>query len=446
MTFRTGLYLRTTFIFFNLIAIVLCLAGNRWYIIAFAFVVVLVFQLFLLVRYIEKTNLELAKFIEGMLTNDFTLHFNEAKWKGGFDELFAAFNKVGRAYQQARIEKEVQFQYFKMMIEQLDTGILSFKTDGEVVLMNQTAGAILEVPVQTHLSRLKLRNEQFFRAVDKAKEGESFTIELNGEREVKQLIVRVNSITSSGEKFTVVSFQDIKSEMELKEIESWHKLIRVLTHEIMNSVTPITSLSETIKMMLEDEEKIPIELNEITEEDLSDIRKSVETIRKRSEGLMHFVGEYRKLTRLHQPQKSEVHLADLIHSMLLLFQADLRKLGIEMTCTVLPENLSVNADPKLLEQVLINLITNARDALTGAAGARITIDAKKRDGKTIIEVKDNGSGIPEKIRPHVFVPFYSTKKEGSGIGLSLSRSIIRMHGGRFWFTSKPGFTSFFIEL
>ena len=446
MTFRAWLYIRTILLVLNLVLVVWGFTEQNWYLMSSILTVVALLQLYSLNYFIQKTNRDLARFLEGMINKDATLHFNDTKWKSGFDELMHSFNTLSGVYRKARIDKEIQYQYFKKMIEQIDTGIISIQSNGCISLMNGAAVQLLDIPEQRNLETLQKKAPLLVEVMTTLKPGESKLIEYKKGVEVKQLKVALNEIFTKEDQFKIVSFQNIRSEMELNEMQSWHKLIRVLTHEIMNSVTPITTLSETVKMILEKEEGVMKSIEELDNEDVMDIQQSVNTIGRRSQGLLHFVSDYRKLTKVAKPHKVLVDIQELFTSLVILYQNDFKKNSIKVTWNVQPEKLTVFADQNLLEQVIINLLLNAIEAIEDQAEGEITLEAIRRENKTIIEVCDNGKGIPEHIQPQIFIPFYSTKEKGSGIGLSLSRNVIRMHGGRLYFNSTQEKTSFFIEL
>ncbi|HRX01316.1 MAG TPA: HAMP domain-containing sensor histidine kinase, partial [Cyclobacteriaceae bacterium] len=244
----------------------------------------------------------------------------------------------------------------------------------------------------------------------------------------------------------LITFQDINSEIEQKEIEAWHKLIRILTHEIMNSVTPIASLTETMQTLLEDKNGNQRKAQEISDETIKDILFSLKTIHKRSEGLLSFVDTYRKLTKIPQPTLETFHVRDMLEQISTLMHHHLKGTSVKFEVNATPTDLLVHADPKLIEQVVINLVTNSIHALENKPDGLITLNAYEENNRIVVEVSDNGKGIPEKELEEIFVPFFSTKKEGSGIGLSLSKQIMSLHGGTIKVKSQPGVgTSFFLN-
>jgi signal transduction histidine kinase len=270
-------------------------------------------------------------------------------------------------------------------------------------------------------------------------------LKVKGENKVFSVDVSTHLILERQHK--LIALQDINSEIEQKEIEAWHKLIRILTHEIMNSITPISSLTETMQGMLTNKEGMQKSISDMTNESIFDIRFSLNTIQTRSEGLLHFVENYRKLTRLPKPAIESVNVKNFLLGIETLMKESLQRQGILLTVEVQDQSLTANFDPALVEQVVINLITNSSHALDGRPDKHIQVKGYSSDNHPIIEVTDNGKGIPEKDLKEIFVPFFSTKKEGSGIGLSLSKQIISQHGGRIRVTSaREKGTSFFVQL
>ena len=236
--------------------------------------------------------------------------------------------------------------------------------------------------------------------------------------------------------YKLISLQDIQSELEEKEMEAWQKLIRVLTHEIMNSITPISSLAKTVDELLLHQSKN--ENKHLDDQEFIDIRDAVNTIQKRSEGLIHFVEAYRKLTRIPKPDLKQVDLKETIHQIKRLMEREFMDQNIQVHLEDSPASLNIFADPEQIEQVLINLIKNSIDALMKKKEKHIWIKTiLDEQGRKVIEIKDNGSGIAPEAREHIFVPFYTTKKTGSGIGLSLCRQIMRQHLGSITAFSEP---------
>jgi nitrogen fixation/metabolism regulation signal transduction histidine kinase len=272
-------------------------------------------------------------------------------------------------------------------------------------------------------------------------------VELRNGTDTRQFSVYNHTIVLMEKNCRVLTFFDIQDEIEQKEIEAWYKLIRILAHEIMNSTTPLISLTDTILMLLEEQNGQQKKLSEITGQNIKDVRSSVNTIKRRSEGILQFVDAYRKLTDIPHPEFQKIEVKELISSAISLLGSDLKSRGIRITYDVNPEDLQLYCDKNLMEQVLINLITNSMYALEGHNQTFIKILAFDNRSRVILHVEDNGKGIEEDILQKIFIPFYSTREEGSGIGLSFSKFIILQHGGRIKVESEPlKGTKFMIDL
>jgi two-component system nitrogen regulation sensor histidine kinase NtrY len=245
------------------------------------------------------------------------------------------------------------------------------------------------------------------------------------------------SLRLKGHVITIASIKNIQTVLENQEIESWQKLIRVLTHEIMNSITPISSLTSTVDGLLMsyiDEQNI----EEEEAEDLIDIRSAIHTIRKRSDGLIHFVDTYRNLTKIPTPNFKQALVCSLLENVRLLFKEECKNKKIDFKIEVNPENIVINADVQLIEQVIINLVKNSIQALEGVKSPKISIKASyNQRSRPTIQVSDNGKGIIKEVLDKIFIPFFTTKTSGSGIGLSLSRQILRLHNGSISARSVP---------
>jgi nitrogen fixation/metabolism regulation signal transduction histidine kinase len=266
--------------------------------------------------------------------------------------------------------------------------------------------------------------------------GDKTTIKIVNDNDITQLIIYATEFKQRDQKYTLVSFQNIETELEEKEMEAWQRLIRVLTHEIMNSITPISSLAGTVNTILTNNSKFD-------ESVVEDIKSAITTIRRRSEGLIHFVDNYRSLTKVPKPDFKIFQIKELFKNIEKLMLPELKEKGIKFYYSVEPETLELTADSEQIEQVIINLIMNSVFAIDGEKYPGITLSASLDEkGKVLIKVIDNGPGIPEEAVDKIFIPFFSTKKNGSGVGLSLSRQIMRSHGGNIRVNSKQGETVF----
>ena len=393
--------------------------------------VLLAFGVSNLIYYVNQTNRDLANFIESVQYNDFTTT-TSARHKGeSFGALYKSFNMVNRKFREIRAEKEANHQFLQSIVEHIDIGLLCFNDEGEVILMNKALQRLIHKSYLINLDALRQVDEALWSTVKHLRPGERELLKLTVENKMKQLAIQCIELALKGEHFRLVSFQNIQTELEQQELVAWQKLIRILTHEIMNSVAPIASLSSTISDVIGNGQ--PLEA-----ESLQHIKSSVDVIKKRSEGLLGFTETYRTLTRIPPPNFELVDARHLVEEICTLFKAELEGRGIELKTSFPMHPVSFQADPALLEQVLINLVRNAADAVSGRVNPMIQVKVQKAGSRPEIIVVDNGQGISEEAMEQIFVPFFTTKKEGSGIGLSLSRQIMRMHKGTIEIHSVEG--------
>ncbi|HNP18637.1 MAG TPA: ATP-binding protein [Fulvivirga sp.] len=425
--FSFKVVLRIALITANSFALSIIFGDDRLFFNQIILFVVLVIQIVELLKFVKHTNRELAKFLLAIKHRDFSINFQKSNLGDSFKELNNAFSEMIEIYKKTKTDQEAQFQYLRMVVSNVNIGIISIEDGLDITLMNKSAEEILKIKGIRNWNIFKEKHPLFSKEIDQiGKEGRKL-IELKQHGDSKTLSVDVSSMIMLDKSYKLITLQDIKNEIEQKEIEAWHKLIRILTHEIMNSATPISSLSETMQMMLEHDGK-QIALSNLTEDTINDLRFSLQTIRKRSNGMLDFIDDYRKLTKVPTPVKELTNVANLIKEVEVLVKPDLIKKGIQLI--VRSElDIALNIDAKLIQQVLLNLIKNAAYAVNESPNPIIRLSVYDIDNKTIIEVSDNGMGIPEKEISEIFIPFYTTKKTGSGIGLSLSKQIMHLHGG-----------------
>lgn len=444
--FSVRVVTRIMLLLLNMIGIASIVVHSNWIFSLLILALIMIFQVYELLRFINKTNHDLARFFYAIRHSDYSINFSSAKFGSAFEELYDSFREIMQSYQKAKIEKEAQYQYVRAMVESINVGIISVNGAGEIVLMNQAAESILDRPNPGLWSRLSSKSPEFANAVASLKEGGQKLVEIAIDRETRYLNIYVTVIRLPEDRFTLYTFQNIQSEIELKEIEAWHKLIRILTHEIMNSVTPIASLTETLVTLLENEAGQCLAPEELDTDAVEDLRMALKTIDRRSNGLLHFVADYRKLTKVPTPNIERVRVFELFDRVYTLMLPEAQRISIELVNNPIVRSLEIRADSKLIEQVLINLVINSMDALENAVNPVITMTCYVEGSKRILEISDNGSGIESGMLDKIFVPFFSTKEKGSGIGLSLSKHILKLHGGTMRVQSKPGEkTSFFLE-
>lgn len=403
-------------------------------------------QTFELIRFSRRMSRELSKFLTAIRYGDMTVNFKMDRLGRDFKSLSLAFRDLIHSFHEVKIEKEAQFQLLQLIIDKISVGVIAYKEDGEVLLMNQSAAELLHIQKVTHWHFLRERVIHFAREIEEMASSGRKLIEFNHQDNQVQLSVVVHFLSFREEACRVITFHDIRDEIEQKEIEAWYKLIRILTHEIMNSLTPLGSLTDTILMLLEEngEQK---SLGKISEQQITDIRSSVQTIRKRSMGILNFVEDYRKLTHIPHPEFEHVFVQDLFQGVIRFLNSMLDENKIKVVMNVSPDDLAIQMDPNLMEQVLINLMTNAVYASKNAKTKIIELMAWRDDNRFCIAVTDQGKGIdPDKMNK-IFIPFFSTREGGSGIGLSFSKHVIHLHHGRIKVESKPGVkTTFMIEI
>ncbi|UXX79622.1 ATP-binding protein [Reichenbachiella carrageenanivorans] len=395
----------------------------------------LAYEIYVLIKYLDKTNRELAGFLDSIKYDDFTHTYTTKKTGTSMDDLYLQFNQVIKKFREIRAEKEAQHQYLRTIVQHVGIGIITFDKTGEIQIINATAKSLLGIDLIKNVKQLKNVSHELVNSLLELKTGGRDLLKIEKKGEEIQLAIYAIELMRRDEEFKLISIQNIKSELEEKEMDAWQNLIRVLTHEIMNSVTPISSLAATIESELESQiNREDFKVENISKEDLADFHMALHTIHKRSEGLIKFVSDFRNLTRIPIPQLEDVLICDLIRPILSLLRFDIEQNDIKINLNVEPEQLIIRVDKEQVEQVLINLLKNAIQAMGENEEMNklkeITICAAiASDDRVVVKIADNGTGIDEEALKKVFIPFFTTKKTGSGIGLSLSKQIMRKHNG-----------------
>ncbi|MBN1999730.1 GHKL domain-containing protein [candidate division KSB1 bacterium] len=397
---------------------------------------VLLYQMTGLFRFVESTNRKITTFLKSISFSDFSQNFHVEQRGTTFDELNKVFNEVMSRIKQARVEKEEQYRYLQTVVQNIGIGLIIFRGNGEIDLINNAAKRLLRVRRVKHLDHLAETDPALPERFRRTKGGEQFLLKMTLDDQAFTYLVFVTDFIQQDRRFRLVTIQNIQTELEEKEMEAWQNLIRILTHEIMNSVTPVISLASTANSILEQHS---VELEQECSDALTDIRDAIRTIKHRSEGLLQFVENYRKLTRVPKPEFEIFQVQELLDRVLPLFKANKQSKSVRISSSIIPPTLEMTADRNLIEQVLINLLKNAVEASIKSDNPKIEISAVMNDlGRPVIRVSDNGPGIEPHVIPNVFIPFFTTKPNGSGIGLSLARQIMRSHGGSLTVHSTPG--------
>lgn len=406
----------------------------RYSIICFLIIIILGISL---IRYLNRTNRNISYFFNAVKNDDSSLTFPVEGKTRSLKELNEGMNNVNRQIQQLKIKIRQQEQYFQKILEHLATGIITYDRKGFIHHANSAAKKLFSAEVITHIQQLEKFDENLPIIIRKIKPFERRLVKANALHDEIQLSIKSTSFGSDENELTILSVQDIRYELDEREIDAWMKLIRVLMHEIMNSITPITSLSESLSRIYNPQNN-PLLPLEVTAKTIDTTIRGLEVIREQGHGLMSFVESYRTLTRIPEPDRKLFRVVGLFSRLEVL--GDLlmnnRKIKIDFICT--DPDMEILADENLISQVLINLLKNAIEANEDNPEANIKVTASQNNGIAEICVADNGPGISEQNIKEVFVPFFTTRKNGSGIGLSISKQIMRAHRGHLNVRSVPG--------
>lgn len=397
-----------------------------------------IFALYKMWQHYRKFNQNVLFLLNALENGDYSFHFSETHLSKREKELNLMLNRIKDILANARkavIENE---KFLSLVVESTSTGIIIVNNHAHVQTVNKTALELLGLPVFTHLNQLSSINESYpllFRAI---KPEDQLQLTIPNEREEVQISVRTSEIKLRDEIVKVITLNNIGSELELKEMESWVRLIRVMTHEIMNSIAPITSLSETLLSVYKQPENIKQKSNL-----QNNTVEAFETIHSTAKGLLSFVESYRKFTAIPKPEIKQIPIRNLIDKAIKLEEFALEQKNIDVKVDTSDDTQTILADENLIFQVLVNLVKNAVEAMPEKGGRLLIRFGKQSSNKTYIEVSNNGTPIDPEVLPHIFIPFFTTKENGSGIGLSISRYIMRLHGGKLThLTNSDGWTVF----
>lgn len=412
----------------------------------------IILQTYLLIRYMNKVNRDLNKFFTSVRNNDSTLVFYPKDNIRANDEFQKCLDEMNSVIRGIRIENEKQNQYFKNVVEHIGIGLLSFNNNGQIELYNNAALELFQIHSISKISELNKFHKGFSDILANIKSGETRLIDILLENKVAQdqseilsLSVKASEFILLEKKLKLVSFQNIKRELEGKELESWQKLTRVLSHEIMNSISPLTSLAKTIVRYFRQDNNKQKDPSELNNEIISKTIDGLNIIEERGEGLLNFVADYRSYASLPKPVYEDFSVNVIFDSIHKLKEKSLISENILLVKDIFPEELEIRADKKFFDQILINLINNSISGLKKKKEDKI-IKLKAFVGNSdnvVIQVIDNGEGIGEELKDKIFIPFFSTRDKGSGIGLSLCRQIMHLQGGSIGVVSKPGFETTF---
>ena len=427
--YEISLTIRVVLLLASITAAAFCIVSNRYTLLVFVGLII-VFQILNFIQFINKTNTELSQFIEAVQYRDFSLQFTEKNALVSVRQLRRAFNQINATFKQLSSEREEQYQYLQKILELVDTGILSYDQEGNVGWINEAFKRMMNVPYLRNISSLEKRDMSVYQAVMSLENGDSQLVKINH----KQILLAKTTFLNENIETNLIAFQNVNEAIEDTEAQAYQKLLRVMTHEIMNSVAPIASLAETMETTLRGRKEIretgEKDLEEKYQINFDDISLGISTIRKRSENLLKFADTYRQLAKVSMTSFSKFYIRDLFEGVEILLENQIEQKNIEFDVIIKDFELMIEGDMILIEQVLINLVINAIDAVQHQSNPKITLSVfQNNQQQIIIEIRDNGMGMSDELMDKIFVPFFTSKPNGSGIGLSLSKQIMALHKG-----------------
>ena len=389
-----------------------------------------------MIYYVNSINHKLARFLDSIRFTDFSSSFtSDSKMGGSFREVNKAFNEVMEVFKQTRAEKEEQMLFLQVIIQHITTGIISFNQEGKIGVINNAAKHLLQIPQFRDITDLGRLSPKLLKEVVDLKPGQRISFRVNSSL---HLIIQSASLKMGGHSWTLLSLQNINAELQSNELEAWQNLTKVLRHEIMNSITPISSLVESLRTILDEDSYVQQEGMLIKKDGFQDIQEGLDTIANRSKGLVAFVNAYRDYTNIPEPKKELVLVKTLFENVIGLMKEELKSNQVDVQTEIVPAELEVLCDPDLISMILINLVKNASESIQYQADRSIFLRAIGQGDMGInIQVEDHGAGIIPEALERIFVPFYTTKKTGSGIGLAISRQIMNLHRGSLQVSSVP---------
>src|SRR6476619_2023641 len=433
--FELSILIRVLLLFMALV-LAAFLFVKGWYIYLAFVTPVVIYQVVEFYRFQRKAHDELNQFVESIHYRDFSRYFDVKHAPVEIQPLRQGFNDINTTFKVISKEKETQYQYLQKILELVDTGILSYEEEsGTVVWMNESLKSMLQLPYLKTIHSMERRDEGLYREVLTLKPGISKIASAHFEKTSFKILLSATAFQTEGKIYKLVAFQNVSEALDETEAKAWQKLLSVMTHEIMNSVAPISSLADTLKHRLQ---QSVTSLNDDSGS-LDDLELGIDTIKRRSEGLLKFAETYRNLNKITTLNLKKVYVRELFGNLLQLMQPTLEQKDIELETILKDTDLQLEVDVNLIEQVLINLVVNAIEAIKDSPAPKIVLSAYVASNfRSIIKIADNGNGMPPELLDKIFVPFFSTKKNGSGIGLSLCKQIVMLHKGTIQVQSVEG--------
>lgn len=414
---------------------------NKYFLLLALLIPVGIFLMYSIYNMLKKAQDEVQEFVESIHYRDFSRYFNVKQAPAELQTLRKGFNDINSTFKVISKEKETQYQYLQKILELVDTGIISYDTtSGELNWMNDTFKKMMDIPYLKTIHSLEKRDAALYEAMMSIRPGQNKVVELTKESSKVKILLAATMFQTEGKKNKLIACQNINEALDETEARAWQKLLSVMTHEIMNSVAPISSLAGTLKNRLLTNPAI----QSITSGDRDDLELGLETIQRRSEGLLKFAETYRNLNKITTLHLDKIFVRDIFENLQTLMQPTLDQKNVELEVILKDPNVTASIDINLIEQVMINLMVNALEAVKEEEQPKIVLSAIHENNKLVIKVADNGTGIPAELLDKIFIPFFSTKKSGSGIGLSLCKQIMLLHNGNIKLQSIEGKGTVFI--
>jgi two-component system nitrogen regulation sensor histidine kinase NtrY len=437
------LLLRVIFLFIAITATsVVVVSGRGAYIYGVLTIPMVVFSVLDLIRFQRKAQDEVNQFVESIHYRDFSRHFDVRRAPNELKPLRKGFNEINTTFKLISRERETQYHYLQKILELVDTGLLSYEQEtGETGWINEAFKNLIGVPYLKTIHSLEKREPELYADIIKLKPGDAQVLSITRNQQQVKMLVSASVMRSDEKMYKLVAFQNVSEALDETESKAWSKLLNVMTHEIMNSVAPISSLADTLKNRLQS----PEITGGIANADLEDIELGIDTIKRRSEGLLKFTESYRSLNKITRLDLNKILVRNMFENLNSLMRPTLEKKHIELEIILRDPALSIEADINLIDQVMINLLVNAIEAVKDKPEPRITLSAEaKANNKILVKIMDNGLGMPPELLDKIFIPFFSTRKTGSGIGLSLCKQIMLLHKGNIQVQSTEGKGATFI--
>jgi nitrogen fixation/metabolism regulation signal transduction histidine kinase len=392
-------------------------------------IVSLILETILLIWYLTRIRRDLLKLIHALSNDDPTMQFSRVKNDPYFSAIHKGFNELIKNFRLVRLDKEVEQRFFEATVNHVSFGLMAYDREGKVEMVNASFLELFKLANFTHLRELEEKTKQLPRLLEELNAQKESLHKLLIDGQQHHLIFLASEFRLKEKEITLISVRDISREIDQNELEAWQKLMRILRHEILNSLSPIKLLAHNLS-------KMPV--SELNEDEVRNMKTGLDTINRRATGLADFLDSYSNLYRVPELAFKPTPVAKLFERICTLHKDPFESLNIQATIVCEDASLEISMDDRMIEQVLINLVKNSLEALQGSSEAMLTFSAHSSGNEAVLAVRDNGQGIPDDQLDHIFIPFYSTREEGSGVGLSFSQHIMRMHRGRIHVQSKAG--------